>query len=574
MAAASVNDSSTVKLEFAQFGGKPDSGEDAVPAMKRAIEAASRISGTAVTLVVEPGRYDFYAESAERAVYYMSNTASETENPNPVKTIGICLKGLNNFVLDGGGALFLFHGKMTMLVIDDCERIEICNLKLDYAWPTVVEMKVEKTVENADTGAYLDICVHSDSRYEIREGLLCWIGDGWRFRDGPMQVFDKASNSTWRIANVIKQALRAEELNPGRIRLHYELLPDIAEGWILQARDGIRDQAGAFIHRSRDIHLERIDVHFMHGLGIVGQFSDNLSFNRLDMSPRPETGRTVAAFADFVHLSGCKGRIFIKNSRFVGAHDDAINVHGTHLRIVGFPSANQVLVRFMHPQTYGFEAFHAGDDIEWIKERSLVSSGSTRVMDAKLIEPRVMLLTLEASPPEGIEEGDVVENATWTPEVEIMDNYFARIPTRGVLATTRKRTVIARNVFERMRMSAVLVADDAASWYESGRVEDLLIRENGFIECGSSELAVISIVPENEEIDPESPVHRNIRIEENLFLMSQARLLDAKCAHTLSFRNNVVLTVPGFERITEVNEGIRLTACTDVEIFNNSLGAI
>ena len=41
--------------------------------------------------------------------------------------------------------------------------------------------------------------------------------------------------------------------------------------------------------------------------------------------------------------------------------NDAINCHGTYLRIVERTTSNLVLVRFMHPQTYGFPAFVPGD---------------------------------------------------------------------------------------------------------------------------------------------------------------------------------------------------------------------
>ena len=53
-----------------------------------------------------------------------------------------------------------------------------------------------------------------------------------------------------------------------------------------------------------------------------------------------------------------------------------------------------------------------------------------------------------------------VENVTWTPEVEIRNNYFSRIPTRGILVTTRRKVVIEDNVFYRIPMSGVLVSDD------------------------------------------------------------------------------------------------------------------
>ncbi|MFB9279000.1 right-handed parallel beta-helix repeat-containing protein [Cohnella cellulosilytica] len=553
-------------LAFADFGGRPNSGEDAGPAMRRALAAAA-VARRPVRLAIEPGRYDFYAESAARAVYYITNTASEQENPNPVKTIGLFMKGLKDFTLDGGGALFLFHGKMTMFVIDECEGVVVRNLHTDFAQPTVAEMTIARLGDG-----YMDVSVHPDSRYSIAGDRLSWTGPGWSFLEGPMQAYDPGRNVTWRIDNVVARAASAEELTPGTIRLRYDHGPGeaLAEGWTLQVRDGIRDQVGVFIHRSRDVKWRDVGVHFTHGLGIVGQFSADLSFRRLDMSPRTETGRTVAAFADFVHLSGCGGKIEIADSRFVGAHDDVINVHGTHLRIVGQPSERQLVVRFMHPQTYGFAAFAAGDEIEFVRADALTTFGRGSVAAAELTGPREMLLTLEDEPPEGIGETDVIENVTWTPEAEIRGNYFARIPTRGVLATTRRPVVIADNVFERMRMSAVLVADDAASWYESGRVEDLTVRGNRFIECGGPDQAVIAIVPENEKVDEAAPVHRGIRIADNVFEMQgmrETRVLEAKSVRSLEFSGNTV-RLPE-EGDADPQRVFRLVACSEAEIGDN-----
>ncbi|OAB30931.1 hypothetical protein PMSM_22665 [Paenibacillus macquariensis subsp. macquariensis] len=156
------------------------------------------------------------------------------------------------------------------------------------------------------------------------------------------------------------------------------------------------------------------------------------------MAPRPETGRTVAAFADFLHISGCRGKVAILNSHFEGAHDDAINVHGTHLRIIDQPAPNQVLVRFMHGQSYGFDAFFPGDVIDFVRSSSLTVYARYTVKTVDFINPREILLTLEQTVEDYIETGDVIENETWTPEVEIRNNYFARVPTCGILVSTRR----------------------------------------------------------------------------------------------------------------------------------------
>lgn len=546
-------------ISLIDFGGMPDSGKDAAAAMRRAIDAAAKIAGP-VVLTCGQGRYDFYPEHATKAKYYISNTASEAENSDVTKTVGILLQGLRNVTIDGNGSLFVFHGKQTMLVVDGCEEVEIRNLRLDYEKPTVAEM----TVEGIGAG-YLDAVVHRDSRYVIEDGSLTWVGEGWRFREGPMQEYDPLTDTTWRIDNAATAASRVEELSPGRLRLFYDagLMPATAAGRVFQARDGIRDQVGALIIRSRKVAWRDMGVHFMHGLGLVCQFSENVSFERMELAPRPETGRTAAAFADCIHVSGCRGLIRVADSRFAGAHDDVINVHGTYLRVAGQPAADEVLLRYMHPQSYGFAAFFPGDRIEFIRSGSLAAFAEAVVLEAALAEPRVMRIKLDRNVPEELRDDDVVENVTWTPEVEIVNNRMARIPTRGVLVTTRRRALIEGNRFERMTMSAVLVAGDARSWYESGKAEHLTIRGNTFIECGDADNAVISISPETGE---RHYVHSHIVIEGNRFVMRHASVLEASCTEHLTFRDNLIVH-PG--ELQETGAAIRLFACDEVCVTNN-----
>ncbi len=549
-------------IRLAEFGGRPDSGEDTAAAMRRAIEEAVRIAGP-VVLSCERGRYDFYPTHATKAKYYISNTASFDENPDVTKTIGILLQGLRNVTLDGNGSLFVFHGKQTMIVVDGCEEVAIRNLRLDYEQPTVAEM----TVEGIGAG-FLDVAVHKDSRYEADNGAVTWVGEGWRFRDGPMQEYDPLTDTTWRIDNAVAAAARVEEREPGRLRLFFDAgrMPPTAVGRVLQTRDGIRDQVGALVIRSRKVEWSDMGVHFMHGLGLVCQFSEDVSFERMELAPRPETGRTVAAFADFIHVSGCRGLIRVADSRFAGAHDDVINVHGTYLRVAGKPSADEVLLRFMHPQSYGFPAFFPGDCIEFIRSESLAAYAEAVVIEAALVDPHVMRIKLDRDVPEALRGDDVVENVTWTPEVEIVNNRMARIPTRGVLVTTRGRALIEGNRFERMTMSAVLVAGDAGSWYESGSVDNLTIRDNTFVECGGADHAVIAISPENSEAEEEQYVHARIVIEGNRFEMRDAPLLEARSVEHLTFVDNQIV-LPG--KLKEAGATIRLTACDDVSVTGN-----
>ena len=100
----------------------------------------------------------------------------------------------------------------------------------------------------------------------------------------------------------------------------------------------------------------------------------------------------------------------MKDCFFSGTHDDPINVHGTHLRVVERLPDQQVKVRFMHKQTFGFLAFNPGDDIEFVHTDSLATYGPNTVKEAKMINPKELLLTLAHPVSAEFRENDAMEN--------------------------------------------------------------------------------------------------------------------------------------------------------------------
>ena len=102
--------------------------------MTREIQAAIHLSRekkhASVTIQLRQGDYHISRSHASHQLYYISNTTSSSENPHPVKHIGLWLKGLRNVIIDGGGARLITHGEMTTFVIDSCENIVLRNFTL------------------------------------------------------------------------------------------------------------------------------------------------------------------------------------------------------------------------------------------------------------------------------------------------------------------------------------------------------------------------------------------------------------------------------------------------------------
>lgn len=419
----------------------PEQGKD-IENIALALKKAADCKGRPVTVKFSPGIYQLDRAKSSQVLYYISNTTSELDDPDPTKHIGLYLNTLKNVTIDGCGSTLLMNGEMTSFVLDKCEGIVLKNFNIDYKHPTQTEVEVLE--EGND---YLIVQVHPTSQYRIVDAQLEWYGDGWSFKNGIAQSYDRISEMTWRSWSPMENLLRTVELRPNVLYLQYKEKPQVGVHTIFQMRDSFRDEVSGFVNRSKGILLENINFYYLGNFGVVCQYSENITVDRCNFAPRPGSGRTNAGFADFIQVSGCRGMIDIKNSRFIGAHDDPINIHGTHLRVIEFLSDNRLKLRFMHDQTFGFEAFFKGDDIELVDSRSLLVVEKCKVKDAKLVTPREMELTL-SSPlsSEVMQQKDlVVENVTWTPEVRITNNYFARVPTRGILITTRRKSLIEGN---------------------------------------------------------------------------------------------------------------------------------
>jgi hypothetical protein len=497
------------------------------------------------------GRYDFFTDNITRKQYNISNTNLQ---PDSLKAIGILFEGAKHFNISGPGAEIICRGKMIEVCIDSCENISLTGLKFDYHRPTVSEFQVVDVGED-----YVDLQIHKDSEYRIEDGNLIWYGEGWTFNTRILgQELNLETNDVKRLWNPI-EGMQFEELEPNLVRARGA--HKVKKDHVYQLRETFRDYAAVFTRRSKNITWKNVDFYFLHGMGLVSQFSENLTYDAVSIAPDSTSGRTTAAWADILHISGCKGKVLVKDCIFKGAHDDAINIHGTYLQIVEKISENQLKLRFMHPQTYGFLAVNPGDEIEFVDGESYESRGLNRVKDAILLNPKEILLTLEKSVPGELELGDAIENVTWTPEVEIRGCHVSWIPTRGFLLATRKKVLVEENVFLATHMGAILLGIDANKWFESGYVRDMCIRNNKFIRCAEP---VIHIEPMNAKAN--NSVHQNIKIENNQFILRNELILKAKSAKNIVITGNTIVS----EKKLNDEAVVIPSDCSDVKVGENN----
>jgi hypothetical protein len=558
-------------VNISSFGLFPDSRINAVPFVQKALDACKNKPGTVVFF--PKGRYDFWPHQCMEKIYFESNTTDI--NPRRCAILLIDLKGIT---IDGDGSDFVFHDRMQPFTVDNCSDIEIKKVSIDWDVPLTAEAEVIETQTD-----YMDILIDPvESPYVLEKGKIIFVGEGWKSPWWGTMEFDRTTKAVayntgdWGCLGGGWNAYNATELSPGLLRLFYPFKRLPAKGNLLVLRHSARDHAGIFLTNSSDILIEDLNMYHNAGLGILSQYTLNLTFRRVNSVPNPEKNRILSGHDDGMHFSSCAGQIRVEQCRFHALMDDPINVHGTGVRVMEKIEDNILVCKFMHSQSVGMVWARPGEKVGFIENNSMQTVAEGFVDRCDIIDTELFKLHFKNPVPSEIEPGYALENLYWTPDVLISGNRFESCRARGVLVSTPGKVIIENNVFESSG-SAILIAGDANNWYESGGVKDVLIRNNHFTDqCLTSMYqfceAVISIYPEIPAADPTKPgFHRNIRIEGNQFDLYDYPVLYAKSVDNLVFIENKLNASTRFKPWHPRKSSISLEFCKGVVIKDNHI---
>lgn len=508
-------------------------------AMKNTLkELFEKVKDGDTVLLEKDGVYDVWQDDGFLLYgYYCSNTARKEENPNGFRRVAIYLKEKQNVTIDGNGALLRIHGIMTPVLFDHCKNITLKNLTMDYARPTMSEF----TVLSNENGECV-IQTFEDSLFDVQGDTLIWQGE--KDESGKPLWENTYKNAKTLSMRYDPQTERAFFCRSGETTDARPSIPTFASiqriderhikvvlknkdayfpvGHVYQTRNIVRDQLGGFFLRCENVLLEDMHIRFMHGFGLLAQYCNGVTYRNLQCVPPAE--RTIASNADFFHYSGCKGDILIENCQALGAHDDFINVHGTYLRVVEiYPETHQVRVRFMQPESWGFQAFDIGDEIEFVRTGNFANLGRATVTAYEKLDDTDILLTVNGDLPSNLQCGkDCVENITCNPTVTVRGNRFGPSIGRGMLCLTRKKTVVENNYFYKTGSCVLHIENDCCDWFESGRAGEIIFRGNVVDGCSYGSLGfvqpVIYIGPRVTDEKNAEWIFAGITIEHNRFI--------------------------------------------------------
>lgn len=467
----------------------PSEGEDATPAVRKAIEKV----GNRGTIVFEKGQYDFFPEKGvEIFLNPSNNTAGE-------KHVCFCIEGKKQFTIEGNGSTFVFHSGCFPFALLNSKDVELKNMKLTCKYPYVAAFQV---IEKDEKGCEIEFAGNACPCRADEKGHLVF-----EMEDGEISTCDrKLSIHALQVLNIkyifagettasfehlaapfvnvfatqlSPRRFRLENLNSGKYGELSEMPFGIGEPIVMNLLEN-RDKDVIFVDHCKGIHLENVHIARGGGMGMIAQMSEDIRLDSCQIAP--EEGEEVSVTADMLMLVNCAGTLEVANCRMGCSLDDAMNIHGNYT-ILEKTHEKELELKVGHQDHRFFFPYRIGDSLEIVEQHSRQVLAKTRVESLPEIANDGWSARIAVSENiEKVHEGCLVENITTYPNTYIHGCEFFKFPHTRLSGRGHYR--IEGNRFEHCA-AALLSFDLADFWYEAGRLSEMEILNNTFVDCNA-----------------------------------------------------------------------------------------
>ncbi|MBK1875327.1 right-handed parallel beta-helix repeat-containing protein [Pelagicoccus mobilis] len=521
-----------------------------------------------VTLFFPQGTYDFHPENALEIYRAVAN------HDNSLKRMGFPLYGHKDLTIDGDGSLFMFHGHMVPFTLESVDTVTLKDFTIDWSRSFHDELLVVER-DDTDQSFIVEIDPKQDP-YTIKGGKLYF--ERYKIAEdgiGSNMVWDpKTLSPIYDTRSYQMNAGKMKVSHAGKNRVKIEkavkVAPPVGTTLITYGTQTTNRLAPAMhVTNSKDIVIDGVTVLDGGGMGLIVERTENVTLE--GMKVQAKEGYFVSTRADATHFIGCKGTIKLENCEFKHMLDDGINVHGAYVKVEEYLGENQFLCEISHFQQWGLTFAEPGDKVAILSRETILPFHETEVTEFEIINEHRFLMTV-ANVPANLPKGPLsVENLSWYPDLIMRNNRILQNRARSVLVTTKGKVVIENNYFN-SQMHGILIEGDNNKWYESGAVEDVVIRNNTFDNVGYAKTEryplLASPLFRPEQRFGEGHYHRNVRFTGNTIKTFNGLSVKALSVKGLDITNNTLI----FDnKYPEADEGpsIVLEYCDDVLIKGN-----
>ncbi|MCR1024675.1 right-handed parallel beta-helix repeat-containing protein [Cellulophaga baltica] len=524
-----------------------------------------------IKLVFEKGSYTFLTDYAIGKYLHITN------HGNGFKKIIFNFEGFNSVEIEGNGSEFIFSGQTAPFVFEGCKTIKVNGLTLDWSIPFSFQGDV--IAVNAEEH-YYDLKPYTEGfSWKLTKGQIEFPGiNDFNFSFlGSSLSHNKATKAVdYGAFDMSLNPSYVEKLANGNLRFHDKGIKHFPRiGTVLQSKGDKKNNryAPAFLVRnSSNIAFDNVVIHHALGMGFLFERSEDIKIQNSGIFIREGSDRVISIIADATHFANCKGDILIENCRFEGMYDDGTNVHGTYVEVDKVLNKNTVRVALRHDQQLGFEFAGVGDEVWFIKSPNPQRAEENTVSSVKVINDIYTEITFENELISDLKPGDILENKTWNPTFTMRGNTIKDHRARNIIIKTPKKIIIEDNDLSSM-MSSIMLRGETFYWYESGNVEEVIIRNNRFVHCayGGAEHAVLKVSPRlGKAFDDSITYDRNIHFTDNTIETFDNRIIWADRVDGLLIKNNTIKQTTTEKPQYPDAFMFDLINCKDVEITNNT----
>lgn len=496
---------------------------------------------TGIVLRMEPGEYHFYPQLPLQKLHISNHDACDG------LAVGILLKNMNEFTLDGGGGKWIFHTGMLPLYMEGGSGILLKNFSVDYARPVysqgeILEVSKQRMLVRIDGEKY---------PWYVENNRLIFQGEDFAYAVHLCLEMDAKTHAP--AYGTEDLYFCTETQSVGRHPLFRVLSSDVVQidlegeerffagsrpGNLLIFRHHPRTAPAVYAVDSKDIACENIRIHHAPGMGLLAERCENVSLKRVEVIPGKETKRCFSVAADATHFVNCSGRILLRDCRFENQMDDGVNVHGVYAIVCKRTDEHRLQLDWGHVMQRGVCLAKAGDELALMRADELQPFWRGRLKRIRTDQEGKMEAEMEDILPFLPRERLAAENLTRSPEVLIQNCVFRGNRARGVLLTCKK-ALVERCLFETSG-AAVYLEGEAKYWYESGATRELYFKNNRFADCayipewGGAPIVACPKVRRGGDCF----FHRRITLEENEFFCFDERLLQLRQVGEICMKNN------------------------------------
>lgn len=494
-------------------------------------------------ILFKEGTYHFYPDYAVEKLLYISNHDEDT-----IKKIAFDFSGMKKIRVIGKQTQFIFHTDIIPFHIDNCEEIQLTGINIDYARTgysegKIVDVSDKKMLIEIDKALYPFKVIHNRVFFEEEKGLselYCGCLEMDEDRNAPVYMghdisFNRPYASSYgAVFREVDEKLLEIELVEDQ-----KFLQTSKIGNYLIFRHHWRTHPCFYVTDSREILLKDINIYHCTGMGLIAQFTENITVDHVNLCLHPEKKRHFTATADGFHFVYAKGKIYIKNCLLENQLDDPVNIHGIYGRIHKVINDREILVELVEGMQKGVKLGNSGDIFAVVDNATMLEKEQGKIKELHMLNKDYLHIIFETEM-QSLKEGFVVENRSYVADVLIEGCTFRNNRARGLLLTSGGEVVVRNNYFSTPG-AAILIEGDSNYWFESGATKHVLIEQNEFEDCAYVPdwgEAPIQVSPSAQVWEEGKRYHQYLEIKDNLFRCFDERLVWASNLKKLVFRGN------------------------------------